>query len=123
MNTEAMAYFVALWARRDQAVMPQPMSVTFADGRRPEAGRCHDNVDLWVIQNQQYQPVRGWALNSMPGKSENWVAHSVVQLHGGPFLEITYPDGQAFLQHHGDEALFLRIRKAHFGQWLPPISN
>lgn len=123
MNAEAVAYFRALWARREQATTPQPLSVTFSDGSRPEATRCHDNADLWVLENQEYQPVRGWALTTMPGESENWVAHSVVKLPSGPLLEITYPEGHAFIEHHGDEALFLRIRTLYFGRWLPIILN
>jgi len=122
MGPMAEAYFRALWERRGKAIDLRPLAVKFADGTSPRVGDCHRNVDLWVEQNPEYQPVRGWALNSLPGGLENWVAHSVIVSGCGPVLDITLPSGCTFLFHEGDEEHFLDVRTECSGIWLPLIS-
>jgi len=93
----------------------EPFEVSIEDWR-PEPGKCHDNVDVFVRSSRpQYRPVRGW-LVSEQGAGVYWLAaHSVVCDQYGNLLDITPPIsdparlGMRFLRHLGTQEQFLSL--------------
>lgn len=106
-------YFSALKDRRDDAVLLEIRAVAYANGDRPSAGKCHDNVDRWVAENQGDKAVRGWL--AMDYGLER---HSAVETQDGVLIEITLPNAYPFLRHEGPETIFDDIGARSFNQVL-----
>ncbi|MFW2229607.1 hypothetical protein [Rhizobium sp. CRRU65] len=87
---------------------------------KPNVGECHANVDYWVAHQDGYTPVRGWLCYAGFGPdSRGYTAHSVLRYSNGELVDITPVEDRNFahrwfIEHLGDEATFLEMRKDTF---------
>ena len=94
-------YFIRLREGQDHALMLATRNVRYRDGDAPIPGKCHENVDRWVDENEGCEAVRGWLL--MPYGFER---HSVVRAASGDLVEITLSTAYPILPHEGSQAQF-----------------
>lgn len=99
------------------AAQPVPFRGVSIDGRHPEIGRCHENVDRWIQANRQCTALRGWVVYASYGEGMLGVtAHSVVRDADGQLFDITpvsderVRQGMLFVPHEGDDASFDTLR-------------
>jgi hypothetical protein len=109
MTAEEVEYFARLLARRGSAEWLDPGAVCFRNGKPPDAGKCHENVDRWVSENRNCRAVRGWLIESETSDQAVFTAHSAVDEGYGPLVDITLPISLRFLRHEGSDELWARI--------------
>lgn len=85
---------------------------------KPEASKCHENVDAWVKTNPGTVAVRGWVTYASFGSlGTGLTAHSVVQGPDGSLFDITplrdesCRQGMRFVRHIGAEATFFAAKQ------------
>jgi hypothetical protein len=101
------AYFKSLCERRSTAVLVPYRGVSFRNGE-PAYSNCHQNVAMWVAENPECTPVRGWL------RSDYILdAHSVVAAADGLLFDITplSVPGLHFLRHLGSDSEFWALIK------------
>jgi hypothetical protein len=84
-------------ARRSLAVSIEIRSVAFKNGERPEANKCHENVERWVEENPDCVAVRGWLDSG--GLLD---AHSVIADADGRLFDITRRNPRLLFVRHED---------------------
>jgi hypothetical protein len=107
----------SLYARRETAVTV-PYEKRELKGAPATEHGCHNNADLFVIENPDHKSVRGWLVFDLHKTSEGdvrlcrFTSHSVVEAPDGTMFDITpsrasqrYP----FLRHEGPEGEFEAI--------------
>jgi hypothetical protein len=116
MTVTAAEYFEALWSQRTNAVSPIVQRVRFRDGTPPLPGRCHENVDQWVLELGEGEAVRGWAVMSY-----GFERHSLFKDAGGELIDITLTSALPFVPHDGTQELFDWFGKNGLNQvfWPP----
>jgi hypothetical protein len=105
-----------LYDRRREGVPVSFEKVSLGD-REPERGKCHDNVDAWVVLHPADSAVRGWLVEDAEAFGfVKFVAHSVVE-RDGKLIDITYPDGgYAFIRHIGETDEFMGLVRLNIGE-------
>lgn len=88
------------------------------------ANRCHANCEAFVLNNPEYEVVRGWLVNS----GHYFVPHSVIRnVSTGTLTDITpEPSGSKlpFVEHRGSDTDFSILRQGRDGGWLyPPLTG
>jgi hypothetical protein len=113
--TELLLLARRLYARRHSGiVVPYKM----VDSRHRE-GNCHNNADLWAIENPDCKVIRGWMVFDHERTSlgliplVNFNPHSIIEADDGTRYDVT-PNSRAsqrypFLDHEGDADDFIRI--------------
>ncbi len=84
------------------------------------SNKCHDNVETYLKDHPECEPVRGWLVEEFEGFTY-FNAHSVVRLKDGTLLEVTSLNRPCrFLEYSGTKEDLLR-----FGNRLqyPPVDD
>lgn len=109
-------YEASLCARREDAAVVPFLKVAF-DGWSPKVGCCHQNADMWVRANPEFEVVRGWVTYaSFGGDSFGLTAHSIVRDRSGALFDITPLDDEGlrasmhFILHEGDPTIFFEMK-------------
>jgi hypothetical protein len=109
-------YELTVCARSGQAVCVPFKAVSFP-GWLPKVADCHQNADVWVRENPEYEVVRGWVTYAcFLGRSAGLTAHSVVRDRNGELVDITPLEnessraGMRFIPHEGEAVIFDQMK-------------
>jgi hypothetical protein len=108
-------YEADICARLDPTAEPVPFRPVTLDGWKPDVACCHRNVNRWVAAYPGTAAVRGWILHqSFDELGHGLTAHSIVRDVDGTLYDITpvlegAQRGGAFVEHQGDDTLFLAM--------------
>lgn len=88
-SAESFAYAKYLYDHLDQAEHLEVLEVSI-NGQPPNPKMCHDNVNRFVEENDQYAPIYGWLVIDSPNAVQClFLAHSVIADKNGKLYEIT----------------------------------
>lgn len=88
-----------------------------------DGAKCHQIVDFCVRGSQHSKAIRGWRVIPQSNQPSLFIAHSVLGLDTGEWLEVTYDDHGKFLEHRGSAEAFEYLRVRHAVQPWPPLSH
>ena len=96
-----------------------PFKPVSLEGWQPEASKCHENVDIWVRENENsgYFAERGWINSYNIFQGIRLTAHSVVKAPDGRLFDITpllderLRATTRFVPHIGSDECFFAIKE------------
>jgi hypothetical protein len=125
-------YFLDLWERwRDGEIN----EIRYEPCSNAQMSKCHENVDAYIRGNPDCKAIRGAWVQPIGGNGGClFHAHSLVELPGGEWLDITPlrddPDEDArlrrnlvFLEHRGTDEQFRHFRTIAQVPWPPAVPD